>query len=284
MTVSPTPHASKRSSSSVPSLVIQSDASKKGWGVVCNRDKIGGRWSPSEAIKYNNILELQVAMFGLKSFAEHKKGYISSCSWIIQLLLHYINNMGRSHSQELDNIAQELWEWSFQREIWISAVQIPGISNVDADDQSRNFNDKHGWALNCRVFYEILEKCPGLDIDLFATRLNHKPAVYCSWKPDPGCSFVDAFSFNWNPYKFYAFPPFSLIPRCLQKINHDKATRVLIVPVWPTQPWFPLPLQQLHRDPWIPNPDKKLLQHPGLQEPHHGIMAVRYQEAIHNLH
>ena len=36
-------------------------------------------------------------------------------------------------------------------------------------------------------------------------------------------------------YKFYAFPPFSLLPRCLKKIKQDHATGIIIVPLWPTQ-------------------------------------------------
>ena len=55
---------------------------------------------------------------------------------------------------------------------------------MDEEKQSHNFNDTHEWALNSRVFNEILAECPGLDIDLFTKRLNHKLAVYCFWKPN----------------------------------------------------------------------------------------------------
>ena len=41
----------------------------------------------------------------------------------------------------------------------------------------------------------------------------------------------------------YAFPPFSLLPRVVAKIRHDKATVLLIAPVSPTQSWYPLLLQ-----------------------------------------
>ena len=58
-------------------------------------------------------------------------------------------------------------------------------------------------------------------IDLFASRLNQQVSCYVSWKPDPGAAFIDAFSITWDKQFFYAFPPFSLIARCLQKIQID---------------------------------------------------------------
>ena len=42
-------------------------------------------------------------------------------------------------------------------------------------------------------FQDILSEYPVLNIDLFATRINHKFDTNCSWKPDPGGTFVDAF-------------------------------------------------------------------------------------------
>ncbi|XP_070522364.1 uncharacterized protein [Cardiocondyla obscurior] len=57
---------------------------------------------------------------------------------------------------------------------------------------------------------------------------------------DPGSWAIDAFTLPWNHFYFYAFPPFILISRVLRKIIEDKAEGVLIVPWWPSQPWFPI--------------------------------------------
>ena len=75
----------------------------------------------------------------------------------------------------------------------------------------------------------ILSHFPGLDFDLFASRLNYQISSYCSWHGDPNSAHVDAFTMNWSSINFYAFPPFSLLPRCLQKISQDKAQGILIV-------------------------------------------------------
>ena len=78
------------------------------------------------------------------------------------------------------------------------------------------------------------------EIDLFASRLNNQLDKYVSWHPDPGAAFIDAFNLDWHNLLFYAFPPFSLIARCLQKC---KADGILVTPLWPTQMWFPRLLQ-----------------------------------------
>ena len=75
-------------------------------------------------------------------------------------------------------------------------------------------------------------------IDLFASRLNKQINCYASWKPDPEATYVDAFSISWNNHLFYAFPPFSLIARCLQKIEIENSEGIIIVPMWETQPWY----------------------------------------------
>lgn len=89
--------------------------------------------------------------------------------------------------------------------------------------------------LNKEAFKVILSLYPELNIDLFATKLNSQLALYSSWKPDPGCAFLDALAIDWSKFNFYVFHPFSLMPRCLQKIAPDEPKGILVIPVWPTQ-------------------------------------------------
>ena len=51
-------------------------------------------------------------------------------------------------------------------------------------------------------------------------------------------------SFLWSALHLYAFPPFSMIPKVLEKIVQDEAESALIAPYWPRRLWFPklLPL------------------------------------------
>ena len=41
------------------------------------------------------------------------------------------------------------------------------------------------------------------------------------------------------------FPPFALISRCLEKLLAERASAVVIAPVWPNQTWFPKLLECL---------------------------------------
>lgn len=62
---------------------------------------------------------------------------------------------------------------------------------------------------------------------------------FVSWKPSPECEWVDAFTEPWR-LNFYAFPPFTLIPRVLSKIKMERCEGIVVAPYWPTQAWFPL--------------------------------------------
>jgi hypothetical protein len=101
------------------------------------------------------------------------------------------------------------------------------------------------------MFQHLCENFFIPQIDLFASRLNHKVQSYVAWRPDPQAVAKDAFTISWTELLFYAFPPFSLITRVLQKIREDSAEGFLVVPFWETQPWFPLLIKMLVAHPLI---------------------------------
>ena len=156
-------------------------------------------------------------------------------------------------------MAQTIWAWCIDSNIWLSACHIPGSQNTDADKQSRVFNVSTEWSLCTQVFEDIQKLWGKFDVDLFASSLNFKIPSYVSWRPDPNAMFVNALNMNWHNYSFYAFPPFSLIGTWLQKIQQDRATGVVIVPLWPTQPWFTVLLYLLTDNPRILPCSKTLL-------------------------
>ena len=105
-------------------------------------------------------------------------------------------------------------------------------------------------------------------IDLFASRLNTQLADYVSWKPNPQAKFVDAFAVVWSDMFFYAFPPFCLLPNCVQKITHEQATGILIIPLWTNQPVFSTVLHMLIDVPRIVKASQSNLVHQVLVRSH----------------
>ena len=150
-----------------------------------------------------------------------------------------IKIIGGTHSLECNKIAREIWTWCIQKNIWVTAISLPGKENVDADGESRTFNDNTEWSINESIFHSIVETYGMPSIDLFASRINKNVPRYVSWRPDPEAQFVEAFSCSWSQEQFYAFPACSLVLRCLKKIEMEKGEGIIIVPVWPTQPWYP---------------------------------------------
>ena len=120
-----------------------------------------------------------------------------------------------------------------------------------------------------RIHNSITKSFEMPEIDLFASRINNKCDLFCSWSKDPDAKYVDAFTIKWDKFYFYAFPLFSLILRTLQKIVCDKACGIFVVPYWVSQPWFLLYESQLISKPIIFKPSKnpllspcRTLQHP----------------------
>ena len=63
---------------------------------------------------------------------------------------------------------------------------------------------------------------------------------FSCWQPDPEALYVDAFMGDWSKEFIYAFPPFALVGRTLQKCITERVMGVLITPRWAGQAWFTL--------------------------------------------
>ena len=221
-------------------LEIFTDASLSGWGAFSNGKRVFGHWKEIEKTHNINYLELLAAFFGLKIFA---KDY-SNCQILLRIdnttAIAYINKMGGVQFKNLNKISHDIWSWCEDRQIWIFATYIASKDNVEADFESRREKSVAEIELSIKAFNHIVDKFGKPQVDLFATRANAKCRRYVSWKRDPGCFATDAFTLNWASFFFYAFPPCSVILKCLQKIRDEKAEGIMVVPEWPAQPWYPL--------------------------------------------
>ena len=140
-----------------------------------------------------------------------------------------IRLMGISHSDIINRYTKYVWEWCIQRDIWLIPTYVCSEDNF-ANAPSRTLYLDGGWMPKKCIFQKTLSPLQFTpEADLFASRLNKQIDKYVSLKPDPEAFEVDAFSMSWTHLKFYAFPPLSCLSQCLQKINLQKATGIIVV-------------------------------------------------------
>lgn len=224
-----------------PHITVFADASFLGWGcfVPGSNMRTGGRWKSRDLEHDINYLELKVVLFSLQACCRtitnsHILVRSDNTTTVVS-----INKQGSTQSLNCNEISREIWGWAIDRNNWLSAAHCPGVENSEADQASRVFDDTTEWMLHKDCFNRICTRFGYPQIDLFASRLNYQVLPYCSWQADPGALMIDAFTLTWHHYSLiYCFPPFSIVGKVLQKIRVEHATAVIIVPDWPTQPWF----------------------------------------------
>lgn len=213
-------------------------------------------------MEHINFLELKAALHALRCFAADQ----TNCTILLRLdnttAISYINRFGSVQYPHLTALAKQIWGWCEHRNIFLFASYIASIDNSIADFESRVVSVDTEWSLSHDAFLKLLAVLGPFNIDLFASIINAKCSTYVSWFPDPGSVAVDAFTFSWANLRFYAFPPFILLPRVLRKILDDKAEGTVVVPWWPSQSWFPLFRHLLVGEPLLFSPDFTLLSSP----------------------
>lgn len=248
-------------------LEIFSDSSLTGWGLVCNGLKSHGYWTDQDKLFHINYLELLAAFIGLKTFASD----LSNCEILLRIdnttAIAYVNKMGGTKYPHLNSLARELWQWCENRGIWVYASYISSNENAIADKESRRSHSEIEWELSDIAYRTIVKKLGSPEVDLFASRANAKCQNYVSWYPDPDALSIDAFTLKWDATFFYAFPPFALLSRSLQKIKREGGRGIVVVPWWPSQPWYPLFESMVTSVKVVFAPHHNLLQSP-FRDPH----------------
>ena len=228
-----------------PNMVIETDASKKGWGAFCRGVLTGGCWSVQEAKLHINSLEMLAAFYAIKAFVKEKQQVSILLLTDNMSVVAHVNRMGGTRSPLLVSQVIDLWSWCLQRHITITAQHIPGLENVTADYLSRHLRDRTDWVLEPSIFRCVNRHLGPLQVDLFATRFSRQLPRFFSWRPDPEAEATDAFAQNWSKFQGFAHPPWCLISRVLLKVRSDQASVVLITPLWYTQAWFPTLMELL---------------------------------------
>ena len=252
-----------------PTLTLTTDASRTGWGAVLPPRRVSGLWSREDSRLHINSLELRAVLLALQSFEDVVLGQSVLVQSDNVTVVSYINHQGGTHSPSLCLLALEVWEWCLLRRVHLLASHIPGEDNLLADFLSRGKFLPSEWMLKTSVFLDFCQiLSPPPEIDLFASLLNFQLPKYCSRNRDAQAWKIDAMSFPWSGLRLYAFPPFSMIPKVLEKVALDVADLALVAPYWPRRPWFPRLLSLLAGPPRSLPVQQDLILQPLSRLPH----------------
>ena len=221
-------------------LQLFTDASNEGWGAHLGDFTASGLWSKQESALHINLLELKAVLLALKRFEQLCWNQTILVWSDNTTVVSYINKEGGMKSGSLCALLWRLLMWCSQRQIVLRARHIPGHLNVIADKLSR-----HGqviqteWFLLQEVFDQICRRWHKPELDLFATKFNHKLPRFVSPVPDLLAWKVDALSVPWQNLDAYIFPPVALLGKVVSKLIDQGFHRVILIALgWPNMPWF----------------------------------------------
>jgi hypothetical protein len=249
-----------------PSISLCTDASMMAWGahmlpqfLMCS-----GQWSELEQDLHINELEMMAVFNAIKYWVERLRNQAVMLLTDNTTVVAYIRNQGGTHSRQLCSLTMDLLHFCHATNISLKVRHIPGHLNVLADSLSRNQSvHPTEWSLHAEVFHSIQTLFPNMNIDLFATRLNAKLQSFVSPVPDPLAVTVDALTMDWADLDLYAFPPFPLIAKVVQRLELFNCRMTLIAPLRWNRSWISTVLQRMtHLPRRLPlRPD--LLSQPG---------------------
>ena len=228
----------------LPDAMIFTDASSTGWGAQCNDLTAAGTWTPDLQDLHINVLELIAVHRAIQAFQEVLRGMTVQIHSDNTTVVAYLMKGGGTHSASLHQVASNIFSLAISLGIRLQALHVPGKLNMAADALSRQRKvPATEWTLKQTICDTIFLRWGKPQVDLFATRHNRRLPAFVSPLYDELAWSTDALTFDWNALHGYAFPPFSILPKVLQKIQTSAGSFVVIAPNWPTQTWFPLLLQ-----------------------------------------
>ncbi|MEL7079583.1 MAG: reverse transcriptase domain-containing protein, partial [Cyanobacteria bacterium J06582_2] len=257
------------------SAVIHTDASTTGWGGYWGNQTAQGTWSFLFQRFHINLLEMMAVLLVLKHLKPPKNSHI-------RLIMDNMTTVacirrGGSRSAVLNQVFTAIVKLQLKRNWTLSANHLAGVRNVLADALSRASVQQTEWSLDTRSFSTVTTLMPNLQVDLFATRENHKLPAYVSPDLDQGAVGTNAMTLDWNSWSsIYLFPPTKILLSVLEKMRSYKGSAILVAPLWISSPWFPL-LMEL-------KPKKVRLVNPQLTQMVQGVMHSDSSSLTTNLH
>jgi len=218
-------------------MIIQTDASLLGWGVWTCEEQTGGQWTQEEQRYHINILELMAVEKAFRALGNQLRGQVVQLQMDNQVALSYLKNFKGGKKDLLNQIAGKIWFLCVELDLEIAeTIWIPSESNK-ADWESR-FLETQAWTVQDWVFQKAQKKWGNLTFDRFASHRNSKVARFNSEAWCPQTCAVNSLTQDWTTEKNWAVPPTDLIWLVLRLLKEQKASTVMVIPIWTNKPWW----------------------------------------------
>ncbi len=230
-----------------PDIVLVTDASLDAWGAHAHHFQARGTWTQEESTWSINALELLAIVRALQRAPTNWTGQKMMVVTDNTTAVAYLNHQGGTRSRKLMDITSQIFQLLEDGNMTVRSRHIPGRLNKIADLLSRPSQViSTEWTLHPDIFQQVCRVWGTPEVDLMATYMNAQLPVYVSPAPDPEASGEESLSTEWSWQFLYCFPPWAQISATLLKLQslHNK-TMILIAPMWPSKPWFPLLLSLL---------------------------------------
>ena len=133
----------------------------------------------------------------------------------------------------------EIFSLTKEHDVIIDMEWIPRSGNEVADYLSKivDFDD---WSVKDSYFGAVDSIWGPFTVDGFANSVNAKVPRFYSLLFQPGSLGVDSLAFDWGPENCWLVPPVYLTPRVLMHFRYCQSRDVLVVPFWPSSPFWPI--------------------------------------------
>jgi ribonuclease HI len=228
---------------------LVTDAAKDKWGAVlwCGDTSLRTYGSFSKDLRADscssNRRETTAVLLALTEFQQLlQQQQIRALTIKSDNMVTVFNLQRQGASESLAKETKAIFSLLVKLDIRISVMHVPGVENVEADALSR-MDEVGDYELEQGRFEEAVKSLGVVPtIDLFANDRNTKCCLFLALpgQGGSGAAALDAFRFRWTDGLPYVFPPVQIIPRVLQKVWMERARVVMVVPEWPSRPWWNL--------------------------------------------
>ena len=220
--------------------VVYADASSTGYGgftVEHGCHIAQGLFSEEEAAQSSKWRELHAVRMVLGSLAHmlhnQRVRWFSDNQNLVRII-----EIG-SRNPKLQKEALEIYSMAMKWQVRIEPEWVPREQNQRADLLSR-IPDRDDWSIHPVVFQQLEFLWGPHTIDRFANHTNTQLPRFNSRFWNPGSEAVDAFTRDWSGENNWLCPPLFLIPRVIRHALNTAASGTLIVPRWPSAPFWPM--------------------------------------------